>query len=308
MRVALVLLIWASAIDFAAAHGFDAAGHAVSWRDWSSDPVVLVPLLLAVWLYARGAKALWSRAGIGRGILRLHAMSFALGALAIAAALASPLDVLSGTLLSAHMAQHGLLVVVAPPLLVFGNPGVALVWALPPSWRERIATSKRWRFWAALGRAFSRPLPAAAMQGLALWAWHVPAAFDAAAANYPVHLLEHACFLGTALLFWRAILAAGSPHRTVSALAAVFATLIHSGLLGALITLAPVVLYTHYSEPVRRWGLIAIEDQQLAGLLMWVPMGVVYIGACLMLASRLVVTKEARAMPVTGLKGRAVLP
>ena len=289
MRVALGLLLWASVIYPVAAHGSDAVGPGEWWRGWSSDPFVLVPLLLTVWLYARGVKALWLRAGIGRGILRSQALSFTLGTLALAAALASPLDVLSGTLLAAHMAQHGLLVAVAPPFLVLGNPGVAFVWALPPSWRGRIATYTRWRFWAALGRSVSQPLPAGAMHGLALWVWHIPAAFDAAAANYPLHLLEHACFFGTALLFWRAILAAGSSHRTVSALAAAFATLFHGGLLGALITLAPGALYAHYAEPARRWGLSAIEDQQLAGLLMWVPMGIVYLGACLMLASRLVV-------------------
>ena len=137
---------------------------------------------------------------------------------------------------------------------------------------------------------------------MALWVWHIPAAFDAAAANYPLHLLEHACFFGTALLFWRAILAAGSSHRTVSALAAAFATLFHGGLLGALITLAPGALYAHYAEPARRWGLSAIEDQQLAGLLMWVPMGIVYLGACLMLAVRLVVPMEARAKSAAALE------
>ena len=289
MRVALGLLLWVSVIYPVAAHGSDAVGPGEWWRGWSSDPFVLVPLLLTVWLYARGVKALWLRAGIGRGILRSQALSFTLGTLALAAALASPLDVLSGTLLAAHMAQHGLLVAVAPPLLVLGNPGVAFIWALPPSWRGRIATYTRWRFWAALGHTVSQPLPAAAMHGLALWVWHIPEAFDAAAANYPLHLLEHACFLGTALLFWRAILGAGSSQRIGSALAAAFATLFHGGLLGALITLAPGALYAHYAEPARRWGLSAIEDQQLAGLMMWVPMGIVYLGACLMLASRLVV-------------------
>jgi putative membrane protein len=134
----------------------------------------------------------------------------------------------------------------------------------------------------------SRPLAAAVLHGLAVWLWHAPRPFNAALASYPLHALEHSAFFVTALLFWRAILNASSRRRAGPALGASFATLIHSSLLGALITLAPYPLYAWYFGRTEIWGLSALEDQQLAGLLMWVPMGIVYLGACLLLASRLV--------------------
>jgi cytochrome c oxidase assembly factor CtaG len=101
-----------------------------------------------------------------------------------------------------------------------------------------------------------------------------------------MHTLEHASFFGTALLFWRGTIGARSARETAPALGGAFFTLLHSGMLGAVITLAPRPLYGWYGG-TQLWGLTAIEDQQLAGLLMWVPMGVVYFGACLLLAGRL---------------------
>jgi putative membrane protein len=98
-------------------------------------------------------------------------------------------------------------------------------------------------------------------------------------------------FFGTALLFWRSVLAA----PVGPALAGGFATLIHGGLLGALITLAPYPLYRWYHGRTEPWGWTPLEDQQLAGLLMWVLMGVIYFAACLLLASRLLATEERYA-------------
>jgi hypothetical protein len=187
-----------------------------------------------------------------------------------------------------------------PPLLLFGKPGVVFAWALPGNWRRNFLSSKSWRCLTGLGETLSRPSAAAVLHGLALWLWHAPAPFNAAVASYTVHALEHSAFLGTALLFWRAILDGRSSRRAGPALGASFATLIHSALLGALITMAPYPLYSWYRGGAEVWGLSALEDQQLAGLLMWVPMGIVYLAACLVLASRLVVevTSPGEARPV----------
>ena len=209
-------------------------------------------------------------------------------------ALVSPLDPLGETLLSAHMAQHALLVAVAPPLLLLGKPGIVFAWAVPALRRREFLGSTIWRSLTQLGNALSRPLPAALLHGAALWAWHAPAAFNAALASYWIHAIEHSAFFGTALLFWRAILDGRSSRRAGPALGASFATLMHGGLLGALITLAPYPLYVWYHGRTELWGLSALEDQQLAGLLMWVPMGIVYLAACMVLASRLVATEEGR--------------
>lgn len=222
----------------------------------------MAPLLFTLWLYVRSFGHLRSVQRIGFGL--------GMGVLFIA--LVSPLSALGETQLAAHMVQHTLLVAVAPPLLFLGHPAALFVWGLPSRWRPA---------WAGIARVFSRlarPLPAAALHGFALWFWHAPAAFNAALESAPLHLAEHASFFGTALLFWSAILRARSVGRAAAALAAAFVTLVHGGLLGALITLAPYPLY--------RGG--SLEEQQLAGLIMWVPMGVVYFVACLYLASRLV--------------------
>jgi putative membrane protein len=253
-----------------------------------------VPLLLAHWAYGRGVLRLWQRAGRWRGIGGRHIAAFLLGEITLILALVSPLDQLGGTLLSAHMVQRALLVAVAPPLLLLGHPGAAFAWALPLVWRKGFTRSPCWRWLAVFANALSRPLPAAALQGLVLWIWHAPGAFDAALADEWVHTLEHASFFGTALLFWRGVLGARSARAMGPALGTAFFTLVHSGMLGALITLAPRPLYDWYSA-TELWGLSATDDQQLAGLLMWVPMGLVYFGACLLLARRLLAPDFADA-------------
>lgn len=288
MRVIAPALPAFALVAPAVAHGPEPVLPETLWRTWSFDPVVLGALLLAVWLYLRGLRALRQRAGAARIIGDARAIAGGLGIGALFIALVSPLDPLGGTLLSAHMAQHALLVAVAPPLLLYARPGAAFFWALPAIRKARLLGSPIWRFPARLGRWLSRPLPAATSHGLVIWGWHAPAAFDAALASDALHVLEHVSFFGTALLFWSAILRACSPERAAAALGAAFTTLMQGGLLGALITLAPRSLYIWYAHRPALWGWTPLEDQQLAGLLMWVPLGVVYLGVCLWLASRLV--------------------
>jgi hypothetical protein len=145
-----------------------------------------------------------------------------------------------------------------------------------------------WRALGRLGSGLSGPLCAATLHGLALWLWHAPALFEAAVDRHWVHVLEHVCFFGTALLFWRAVLGARTSRRAGPALVAAFATFMHSGLLSGLITLAPRPLYAGYVGRGTAWGLTALDDQQLAGLLMWVPLGLPYLAAGLWLAWRFI--------------------
>ena len=298
MRVAAAILFCILTSNPAAAHGPALVAPDTLWRSWNFDGPVVVPLLLALSLYARGLQQLWTRSGSGRGVTYAHTLSFTLGAVVLFVALISPLDPLGETLLSAHMAQHALLLAVAPPLLLLGKPGMVFAWALPGRWRRDFLGSRIWRSLTTSWDVLSRPLAAALLYGLALWLWHAPAAFNAAVASHPVHALEHASFFGTALLFWRAVLTARSSRRAGPALGASFATLIHGGLLGALITLAPYPLYAWYLGRTELWGFSALEDQQLAGLVMWVPMGIVYLAACLLLASRLLAEGRPSEAPV----------
>jgi putative membrane protein len=259
------------------------------WHHWNTDLWLIGTLVLTHWLYGRGVSRLWARAGVGRGISILRVVAFAAGELALVVALVSPLDALAETLLSAHMVQHGLLIAIAPPLLLLGLPGAAFAWALPSGMGRRLTGSAPFR---ATVRSLSwmlHPLAAAAIHGAAIWIWHAPAIFDAALASTALHVFEHFTFLATALLFWQSLLLAQRSIATaVLGGAGAFATLLHGGLLGALITFAPHVLFSWYVGRTSSWGLEPIEDQQLAGLIMGVPLGIVYFAASLVLAARLV--------------------
>ncbi len=108
------------------------------WTAWTAEPTILLSLVLAAWAYGRGGRALWRRAGRGRGVRTWHVAAFASGLVAIFIALVSPLDALSSALLSAHLAQHLLLMLVATPLLVLDAPLVPLLWAAPEPRRRAI--------------------------------------------------------------------------------------------------------------------------------------------------------------------------
>jgi putative membrane protein len=242
------------------------------WISWSFEPFVIASLILSALIYAYGVRRLWASAGGGNGVSYARVFAFAAGELALVIALVSPLDALGGTLLSAHMAQHGVLAGIAPPLLILGRPGVAFAWAL------------KWRWTGRVLHSLSTPLRAAMIFGVTMWVWHAPALFNAAVAVKWVHALQHVCFLIASLMFWQALL--DDRHRTAAAFIAAFFTFMHTGLLGALLTMAPKPLYVAYLGHTELWGLTALQDQQLAGLLMWVPMGLPYLVAGLVLASR----------------------
>lgn len=248
---------------------------ALGW--WSWDPFVVPLLLLAGSLYAVGLARLWRRAGAGEGIRRWQAGAFAAGWTALAVALVSPLDVLGEVLFSAHMAQHEVLMLVAAPLLVLGRPLLADLWALPAGWRRRVGDWTRRRPVRAAWRTATGPLAVWVLHGLALWIWHLPALYQATLESDGIHFLQHASFLGSATLFWWALVH-GRYGRAGYGLAVlyVFTTGMHSGVLGALLTFAPSLWYPIYEARTAAWGLSPLEDQQLAGLLMWVPAGVIF--------------------------------
>ncbi len=246
------------------------------WHHWSFDPWVIAPLLLAHWLYGRGILRAWRRAGVGRIVSRWRAACFLAGELVLVVALVSPLDPMGETLLTAHMAQHILLMAVAPPLLVLGLPVRAWMWALPRDWR-RLSATPAIRALNGFMMAPSRPLGATLLASAVMWAWHAPALFEAALIHPWVHTLEHVSFFATSLLFWRAALARDTPP-VVSA-ASVLVTFMIGGMLGGLLVLAPFPLYDWYGDHARLWGMTTLEDQQLAGISMWVLAAGIYLAA-----------------------------
>jgi cytochrome c oxidase assembly factor CtaG len=193
------------------------------------------------------------------------------------------------------MVQHLLRITISPRLIVHGRPAIVYAWAMPRKARRKLARRGLGREAAQLLHALARPLPATLLHGAAVWIWHAPALFQAALSDALLHDLEHASFYVTALLFWHAtLLAARAPSAAVKAILGLVITLIHSGLLGALLTLTPGPLYPAYGEPLP-FGLTPLEDQQLAGLIMWVPASAIYLGAALHLASRLLFMSGRRS-------------
>jgi putative membrane protein len=263
---------------------------------WSAEPQVLLPLLGVIALYAAGTVRVWGRTGVGRGVGVWQAAAFAGGWLALYLALISPLDALSDALFSAHMAQHLLLILVAAPLLVVAQPLAALTWGLPLALSQRMARS--WHKRPVLRRLsvwIAAPLFAWFIHAVTITVWHVPVLYEWALADDLAHALEHVAFLGSALLFWGALFHGRGRASSYGASALyVFAMALVSTLLGALITFAPEPWYSSYSETTAVWGLSALADQQLAGAIMWVPAGVVYLGTALALLVAWLRAVEAR--------------
>jgi cytochrome c oxidase assembly factor CtaG len=201
-------------------------------------------------------------------------------------ALISPIHRWGSWLFSAHMSQHELLMIGAAPLLVLGRPGLVMLRAFPPTvarqlvgWSERSRLADAWN-------QLTRPAVAWLVHAFTLWAWHIPSWFEATLHHEWIHALQHSSFLGTALWFWHSVFR--GPRRAVDygwGVLNLFFTAVHTSVLGALITFAPTSWYPAYKTTAPVWGLSALEDQQLGGLVMWVPAGLVYIGAALALSA-----------------------
>jgi putative membrane protein len=257
------------------------------WQ-WNPEPWLVWVLALSAALYAAGVARLWRQAGVARGITRWQAAAFAAGWFSLAAALVSPLDHWGGLLFSAHMVQHEVLMIVAAPLLVLGRPLAAWTWALVPAHRRLVGRATRWPAWARVWHTLTQPIVAWALHALALWVWHVPQLFEAALHGQAVHVLQHASFLVTALLFWWAVLGADPRSRGSGfAIAYLFTTMLHTGALGALLALAPAAWYPSYAASATALAVDVVQDQQLGGLVMWVPGSVAYLLAGLVIVARL---------------------
>lgn len=272
----LMLLLVPGPVLPAMAHG---DGHA-SWNVWTWAPAVTTGLLLAALLYGRGLWRLWRRAGVGRGVPVWKAAAFGAGLFALVVALLSPVAFLSEALLSVHMVQHLILLLVAAPLLVAGTPLFVMLWALPARWRQAVA--RRWRgarAWQATWEALSQPLLVWALYALTLWVWHLPGLYEAALRSAFIHDLQHLGFLVTAGLLWWILLNPMGRLRLNrgAGVMYLFTTSLHATALGVFITLSPKVWYPYYGATTAPWNLTALEDQQIAGAIMWMPACIVYI-------------------------------
>jgi putative membrane protein len=266
----------------AAAHGANTAGHELGEDVLQA---ALGALLLVVgYLYAKGIAALWRSAGRGRGVRRAEVACFAFGWAVLAIALLPPLDTLTHRSFAVHMIQHELLMVAAAPLLVLGRPLEAWAWALSVTTQRSLHRMTRAKPLRHAWRLLTAPLGAWTFHALSVWVWHVPMLFRLALESVPLHILQHGCFFGSALAFWWAAFGKGTRTPTATSIASLFTTMLHTSALGALLTFAPSVWYATGQTPP--FGLTPLEDQQLGGLVMWVPGGLGYMIAGLAIVAR----------------------
>lgn len=241
---------------------------------WNVEPSVLAGVAIVAAGYATALRYGRRR---GEAVRPGQVVAFATGLTALLLALISPLDTLAdGYLLSAHMAQHLLLILVFPPLALYGLP----------AWLLRDLVETRAGGW--LERVAGRPLVALLAYAVGLGVWHLPPLYDAALLDERVHVVEHLTFIAVAFLFWWPVLAPLAECDRLGPLGRVgylFMAQLPNALVAAPIAFAPGVLYAPYqaaADPLGwraiirgTWGLTAQADQQLAGVIMWVPMGFV---------------------------------
>ncbi len=280
-------------------------GSHFSQLGWNWNPWILASLMLALIAYVWGLLRMKGGAR-ARVFGAARCAAFGAGLTTLFAVLITPLDALDDQLFTAHMMQHLVLMMVAPPLLILGRPGIAFLWAFPLGTRCLLG-----RAWvkAGLGRAMHAvmsPLVVWILCSAALWFWHLPSPYGWALASEFVHALEHVCFFVTSLMFWSLVLPVG--HRrldygTTMLFVGTFG--VQNGFLGALLTFAGRPLYIAHLHTTAAWGLTPLEDQQLAGLLMWIPASLIHLGTLGVLFIAWLRAADRRAIGVVGIRATA---
>jgi cytochrome c oxidase assembly factor CtaG len=253
------------------------SGLSLFWSLWDLEPSVVAGCAALLVLYALA---------VGRPFPAASAL-FGLGVLVLLLALVSPLDRLGDDyLLSAHMVQHDLLIWIVPPLLILGLPRRTVDRLLAPAWVARVE------------RVLGRPALAWVIGVGVLAVWHLPALYDAAVEHETLHVIEHLSFLVSASIFWWVVFAPPERQRTppLGLLVYLVTAGVACSLIGIVIVFAPTGLYPVYLRPddslrllpvIRnQWGLDPRVDQQLAGMLMWIPGSLVYLAALMFTVAR----------------------
>jgi putative membrane protein len=249
---------------------------------WTWPPFVLIPLLLTATLFGVGITRRLGRTIHPQSVLWSVGW-FALGWISLVVALDSPLHELGEQLFWVHMTQHEILMLISAPLLVLSRPLVTFLWALPPSWRDRLAALARARAFRTSWVSVSAPISAWLLSAMALWAWHIPWLFDQTLRSDWIHAAQHTTFLVTALIFWWPLVNRTATLGYGGGLTYIFTTILHTSVLGALLTFAPKPWYSSYVATAPAWGFTALEDQQLGGLIMWIPAGTLLLIVALVL-------------------------
>lgn len=256
------------------------------WSSWGLDPVVYNALILSGWLYGRGFRR-WRSVPRGVRVATVgRAGAFYAGLLVCWLALESPVDALGSALFSGHMVQHELLAVVAAPLLVLGRPSVVIVRGLPRRWWSPVSRTMR--------RAVVRSQPSSDVTLTTVvllvflasfWVWHAPRLYDAAVRSDLIHSLQHATFLGGALLFWATIFGRRVRRNGFIGAGLVAPAFLTGAWGGALFIFSRVPLYDAYLDTTEPWGLTPVGDLNFGGAVM-LTAGPVYLATAIWLFLR----------------------
>jgi len=268
--------------------GSEAVAAFASWR---IDAGLVCALLITAWIYVRGWRQLRGRYTTAR------LASFFGGLAVLFIALDSPLDAFGNLLLEIHMIQHLLLIMVAPPLLWYGQPMLAMMRGLPPGWlKQGLGPFLAWHGLQRVGRAITHPVVCWLALSAALIGWHLPGPYELALRSQGWHEVEHACFLFASMLFWWPIVQVWPSRprwpRWSMIPYLVAADLVNTGL-SAVLSFADHAIYPSYQAAPRLWGISPLEDQQLGAIAMAVEQAAILFAACSVVFFRLMAEDEA---------------
>ncbi len=264
---------------------------------WSWEPNVLSGLAVAAGLYALGCLRLRSR-GQGRAAPQTwRVWCYAAGLAALGLALLSPIDVFGSLFLFVHMVQHLLLMIVVPVLLWLGAPLLPVLWALPRALRRAVGgLVAPGGPLHAVFHLLTNPWLSALLYLIVIGTWHLPPLYNAAQGDgNPVHDLEHLMFLGAGLLYWWPVVHPSGGRRRLSGGGAVLYILAgasEGGLIGGALSFSDRVIYTAYLHVPRLWGLSALTDQQIGGIVMWLGGGLLNVGLAFALFVKMALDEE----------------
>lgn len=253
--------------------------------DWQPSIVIGTALIVGFYLYAVGP--LQKRYFPDEPVKRGQVICFLLGMFFMFLSLVSPLDELGDSyLFSAHMLQHLVLIMVGPPLLLLGTPD----WFVRPFLRNPVVFR--------IAKVLTLPAVAFTLFNVDFWLWHAPPLYDATLENQSIHILEHLTFIIFGVINWWPIL---SPSKDLPRLSPggqilyIFFNGMPSVALGAGLTFLPP-LYAPYLSAPRVWGISPATDQQLGGLIMWIPVSIAYIAVVSVLFIRWIQSMEAKQL------------
>lgn len=241
---------------------------------WHWEPSVLIGLTLVTVAYWYIIGPLRRRYHLGSPPTRAQVTCFVLSVVLVVFALVSPLDEISDTyLFSAHMVQHLLLATLWPPLVLMALPS----WAVEALVRRPVT--------AAFLTVVTYPMIAILLFNLDIYLWHLPYLYNLTLSDETIHILEHLTFMGFGLLVWWPVLSPLQSQRLSYPFQVLylFANGMFMMVLGILFTFSPTVFYPAYAAAPRLWGLSAVTDQEIGGLIMWYPGNLPY-GALLVIA------------------------